>query len=124
MPTYEASCHCGRVRFRFESEPITKGIRCNCSICVRKGAVMSDRYYGPEAFVVLEGEVGTYQFGDRDVVHCFCTTCGIFPFNLVASVPADYEGPAKPGDRRVNLGCVHDLDVYGLEIRLVDGRSF
>jgi hypothetical protein len=28
------------------------------------------------------------------------------------------------GDRRVNLGCVHDLDVYGLEMRLVDGRSF
>jgi hypothetical protein len=31
--TYQASCHCGAVRFRFRSDEITKGCRCNCSIC-------------------------------------------------------------------------------------------
>lgn len=41
MPDYQGSCHCGAVRFRFSSEPINQGLRCNCSICVRKGALMS-----------------------------------------------------------------------------------
>ena len=43
--TYQASCHCGAVRFRFRSEEITKGCRCNCSICVRKGIVTSAAYH-------------------------------------------------------------------------------
>jgi len=124
--TYRASCHCGAVRFRLRSEEITTGIRCNCSICVRKGVVMSSRYYGPESFEAIEGadRLSVYRFGDRDVDHCFCPACGICPFNLVAKVPPSYDGPARPGDRRVNLGCVHDLDVLALEIAVVDGRSF
>jgi hypothetical protein len=122
---YRASCHCGKIRFSFKSEPITKGARCNCSICVRKGVVMSDRYYKPESFLEMEGAdaVGVYEFGDHSVGHCFCTTCGIHPFNVVTSIPEGYTGPTKPGERRVNLGCVHDLDVFGLEIRVIDGRS-
>ena len=124
--TYEASCHCGVVRFRFRSEAIATGLRCNCSICVRKGMVMSSRYYAPESFEAIEGAdaLGLYRFGDEDVNHYFCTTCGVSPFMVVAKVPASYEGPAKPGDRRINLGCVHDLDVLALEIAVVDGRSF
>jgi hypothetical protein len=124
--TYSASCHCGAVRFRFESEEITTGCRCNCSICVRRGAVMSARYYAPVAFELVTGaeSLAVYQFGDRDVRHCFCKTCGVHPFHEVAAVPPAYEGPAKVGDRRVNLGCVDGLDVLGLEIDVIDGRSF
>ncbi len=123
--TYHASCHCGSVRFEFASEEITSGRRCNCSICTRKGTVMSPRYYAPED-VRLEGEsfLTLYQFGDKDVNHYFCRKCGICPFHTVAKVPADYEGSAKPGYYRVNLGCVQELDVYALEIEIIDGRSF
>jgi hypothetical protein len=63
------------------------------------------------------------KFGDHDVNHFFCPTCGIFPFNTVASVPPDYQGPARPGDYRVNLGCVHDLDVLTLDIQVINGRA-
>jgi hypothetical protein len=38
-------------------------------------------------------------------------------------VPPGYEGPAKVGDYRVNLGCVHDLDALALPIEVIDGRS-
>ena len=71
--TYRARCHCGAVRFRFRSDPITEGIRCNCSICIRKGAVMSVRYYPPDAFDPIEGteSLTLYQFGDHDVGHYF-----------------------------------------------------
>lgn len=124
--TYSASCHCGLVRFRFKSGRIAAGRRCNCSICGRKGAVMSARYIAPEDFEAIEGGafLSLYQFGDKDVNHYFCSKCGIYPFHVVAAVPAAYDGPAKPGYYRVNLGCVHDLDVFALDIDVIDGRSF
>ncbi len=123
--TYRGSCHCGAVRFKFESAEITSGIRCNCSICIRKGIVNSSTYISPDAFEV-EGEesLAIYQFGDHSVYHYFCKTCGICPFKGVSSLPAGYRGPARIGDRRVNLGCVDGLDPLALEIKLIDGRSF
>jgi len=122
--TYRGSCHCGSIRFTFTCEEITSGRRCNCSICIRKGAVMSSSYL-PPSDVTVEGaeRLARYQFGDKDVNHHFCPTCGIFPFNTVASVPPDYQGPARPGDYRINLGCVHDLDVLSLPIEIIDGRA-
>jgi hypothetical protein len=41
---YHARCHCKRVRFSFRSPEITAGKRCNCSLCVRRGAVLSPTY--------------------------------------------------------------------------------
>ncbi|WP_279426620.1 GFA family protein [Anaeromyxobacter terrae] len=122
--TYSASCHCGAIRFTFTCEEITSGRRCNCSICIRKGAVMSSNYFRPSD-VEVEGEerLALYQFGDKNVNHFFCRTCGIFPFSTVASVPPDYQGPARPGDYRVNLGCVHDLDVLSLDIQVINGKA-
>jgi hypothetical protein len=114
------------VSFTFQSDEITTGCRCNCSICMRKGSVMSSRYFPPGVFSEISGKesLTLYQFGDGDVNHYFCKTCGISPFNEVASVPANYEGPAKPGDRRVNLGCIDGLDPFTLEVSMIDGRSF
>jgi hypothetical protein len=87
---------------------------------------MSARYFPPEAFEDIQGldRLSVYQFGDRGLNHCFCPTCGVCPFVVVTAVPADYNGPARPGNYRINLGCVDDLDVYALDIRLIDGRSF
>ena len=122
--TYKGSCHCDSVRFRFTCDEITSGRRCNCSICIRKGAVMSSNYFRPSV-VDVEGKerLALYQFGDKDVNHFFCRTCGISPFSTVASVPPDYQGPAKPGDYRINLGCVHDLDVLSLDIQVINGKA-
>ena len=114
--TYHGSCHCGGVKFHFESEPITKGCRCNCSICRRRGAVMSDIYFPREAFT-LEGKdaLAVYIFGDRMMNHYFCKTCGIFPFS---------DAIENPGRYRVNLGCVDGVDALALEIRSIDGASY
>ena len=86
-----------------ELRRIRTGCRCNCSICIRKGAVMSSRDLAPEEFDALEGKesLTVYQFGDREVNHYFCSRCGTYPF---------HDGTAKPGHYRVNLGCVDGLD--------------
>ena len=111
---YEGRCHCGRVRFAFRSEEITTGKRCNCSICVRKGAVMSAVYFPAEDFEphTNADDMSDYRWNDRVVNHLFCKTCGIYP----------YHGDDEAG-YRVNLGCVDDIDVLGLEIVIIDGRS-
>jgi len=115
--TYEGGCHCGAVRFRFRSEEITRGIRCNCSICIRRGAVMALAYVPPSDIELLEGTdaLEVYRFGDRMVNHHFCRTCGIHPF---------HDTVERPGFLRFNLGCIEGLDPLGLEIRLIDGRSY
>ena len=111
---YSARCHCGDVRFSFQSEEITTGRRCNCSICIRKGAVMSTEYIPSEDFQphqVVEN-LSDYRWNDRVVGHLFCKRCGIYP----------YHGDSDLG-YRVNLGCVEQLDPLSLEIGLIDGKS-
>ena len=85
---------------------------------------MSSSYFRASD-IEVEGKEGLalYQFGDKDMNHFFCRTCGIFPFSTVASVPPDYRGSARPGDYRVNLGCVDDLDVLSLDSQIIDGRA-
>jgi hypothetical protein len=114
---YSGRCHCGAVRFRFRSETITTGCRCNCSICIRRGATMSSHYVPPSDFEALDGlgSLAVYRFGDYDVNHYFCRSCGIYPF---------HDCVAKPGHYRINLGCIDGLDTLSLEVRVIDGRSF
>jgi hypothetical protein len=122
---YDASCHCGAIRFRFRCEPITSGSRCNCSICIRKGIVVSAGYI-PPVDVEQRSELGQfkrYRFGDRCLDHCFCGVCGITVYSIVDNIPEGYKGPAQPGCYRINLGCVDGLDVYALPINVLDGRS-
>src|SRR5205807_1159391 len=111
---YKARCHCGKIRFSFLSEKIKRGCRCNCSICIRKGAVMSDKYIPAEDFTPQQDMslLSDYRWNDRVVGHLFCKACGIYP----------YHGDSEYG-YRVNLGCVEGLDVLALEIRLIDGKS-
>jgi hypothetical protein len=112
--TYRGSCHCGAVRFAFQSDEITSALRCNCSICIRRNSVMSERWYPLEEFTGKES-LALYQWGDHEVNFWFCKTCGVHPFAEVT---------AKPGAYRVNLGCVEGVDTYALPLRLVDGKSF
>ena len=111
---YTARCHCGNVRFSFYSEKITEGRRCNCSICVRKGAIMSAKYIPATDFQPIKdmSQLIDYRWNDRMVNHMFCKTCGIYP----------YHGDENYG-YRVNLGLVEQLDPLALEIKIIDGRS-
>jgi hypothetical protein len=120
--SYEGRCHCGAVRFRFRSEEIAGGCRCNCSICIRRGAVMSPAYVPPSDIELLEGKdaLEVYRFGDLTMNHYFCRTCGIHPFSEIIRKP----GQPRGGFLRFNLGCIDGIDPLALEIELLDGRAF
>lgn len=115
MALYRGSCHCGAVRFSFEGEPITNGLRCNCSICSRKGALMTSEMIPAQRFHIDAGAdaLGLYQFGLKTAKHFFCTRCGIYPF---------HETARKPGHFRANLGCVEGIDALSLEMEIFDGK--
>jgi hypothetical protein len=114
---YQARCHCGRVRFSFRSPEITTGVRCDCSLCVRRGAVLSSRYIPAADFAPHEDprDLGNYLWNEKVLNNYFCKTCGIFTYI------ADGEN-GKDG-YRVNLGCVEGIDPLALEIRIIDGKS-
>ena len=114
---YRGRCHCGRVRFSFRSPEIKTGARCNCSLCVRRGAVLSSRYI-PRVDFTPHGNLSdltVYLWNERVLSNYFCRTCGVFTYI------GDGED-AKDGSR-VNLGCVEDLDSLSLEMSSIDGKS-
>jgi hypothetical protein len=114
MATYQGSCHCGAVKFGAEFEAIEKGLRCNCSICSRKGALMSADVI-PESDLVIEADddaLGLYQFGAKTAKHFFCRHCGIYTFHETARFPGHY---------RVNLGCLDGVDTFTLPFEVFDG---
>lgn len=115
MAIYKGSCHCGAVRFSFEGNAITRGLRCNCSLCSRKGAVMSPEPI-PEGKLKIDADedaLGLYQFGARTAKHYFCKTCGIYTFHETARAPGHY---------RVNVACLEGVDPFALEVDVFDGK--
>ena len=114
---YKGRCHCGRVRFSFRSAQIKVGARCDCSLCVRRAAVLSSHYIAKADFTPHgnPSDMNVYVWNERVLSNYFCRTCGIFTYI------ADGEN-AKDG-YRVNLGCMEGLDSLALEMKMIDGKS-
>lgn len=112
---YQGSCHCGAVKFSYVGEPIANGLRCNCSLCSRKGAMMTTEAIPPDHFDIDadEGALGLYQFGAETAKHYFCKHCGIYTFHETARMPGHF---------RANLGCIEGIDPFSLEADLFDGK--
>ena len=60
------------------------------------------------------GALRTYQFGTQTAKHHFCDSCGIHTF---------VETRLNPGEYRINLGCVEELDALRLPEIIYDGKS-
>lgn len=113
---YQGSCHCGAIEFKFNGPEIDSGLRCNCSICQRKGAVMTAFTVSNSdfQFSVKENKLATYQFGTGLAKHHFCNQCGIYPF---------HETMRKKGHYRINIGCIEGIDATELAMDTFDGAS-
>jgi hypothetical protein len=109
-------CHCGAIEANINvAENFEKILRCNCSICKRKGAVMS--MVKNENFKITKGEdkLKLYQFHTKVAKHYFCSVCGIYTHHNPRS------NPAMTG---FNLGCLDDIDIFNLkEILINDGLN-
>ena len=110
------TCHCGVVEAEINvSDKLEKILRCNCSVCKRKGAIMS--MVKNEDFKITKGEkmLNLYQFHSKVAKHFFCSICGIYTHHNPRS------NPAMTG---FNLGCVDDIDTFKLDkINIIDGQN-
>lgn len=113
LRTYQGACHCGAVKFEAQTT-LSPALRCNCSLCRRKGAVMAAVL--PEHFKILSGEdsLTLYQSNTRIAKHYFCKVCGIYTFHRPRTNQNIY---------RVNVGCLAGVDALALEVGLNDGAS-
>lgn len=108
-------CHCGKVRFEAEMT-LEKAMSCNCSICMKRGALLD---FVPESnFKLLSGEedLKNYQFNKKVIDHLFCKNCGILPFAKAAA-------PDGTKMLAINVRCLDGIDLSKLKISEYDGRS-
>ncbi len=108
-------CHCGAVEAEIKINEISKSLKCNCSICKRKGAIMS--MVNNENFKIIRGEdkLKLYQFHSKIAKHFFCSICGIYTHHNPRS------NPSMTG---FNLGCIDVIDTFDLkDIQINDGQN-
>ena len=112
---YDGSCHCGAVTFSVEGDAPTQALSCNCSICRRKGLLLT---FAPRSSLTLRGQeaLKAYLFNTHRIEHQFCTTCGVEPFAFAAA-------PDGTPSVAINLRCVPAVDLDALEIQRFDGAS-
>lgn len=116
MATMNGQCHCGRVKFRVDLPTgLTKPVRCNCSMCGMKGAVMA---FAPLANIELvEGAdlLATYQFHSGTAKHHFCSHCGIHVYHQRRFDPSLYA---------VNVACLEGVSPYDFaQVPVFDGQD-
>jgi hypothetical protein len=111
---HHGSCHCGAVQFEVRTA-LTPAARCNCSLCRRKGALMTPPF-AAAALKIVQGEdaLTLYQFNTRVARHYFCKHCGIYPFHQTRKDPLLW---------RVNIGCLDGVDPYAFDAGVNDGAS-
>jgi len=115
--SYKAQCHCGQVKFSFLGpKEISHGLRCNCSLCARKGVLMSPFTLDEKDITeyVDETILSCYQFGENIAKHYFCKRCGVYPFHAMRT---------QPGKVRINLACVEGIDSLDLAVEVFDGAG-
>ena len=110
------SCHCGQVKAEINTtEKLEKIMRCNCSICKRKGAVMS--MVKNEDFKIVEGKekLSMYQFHSKIAKHYFCSKCGIY---------THHNPRINSALTGFNLGCVDEINTFNLEnVIIANGKN-
>lgn len=104
---HRLSCHCGTVVLEIDlPDGIVNPLRCDCSLCRRKGAIVANV---PRSGVrILQGEdaLRLYQFNTNVARHYFCAHCGIYTHHQRRSDPTQYG---------YNVGCLEGINPFLLE---------
>lgn len=107
------SCHCGAVQFRVDAI-IVELTTCDCSLCVKKNAVIAK--VPEQALTIVDGEdmLTLYQWNTRRAKHYFCSRCGIYVFHRKRAAPDHYG---------INVFCLDGFDVSSIPVRATQGAN-
>jgi len=109
-------CHCGAIEAEIDiSENLEKILRCNCSLCKRKGIIMT--MVETNDLKVIKGQdlLKLYQYHTKVAEHYICSNCGIYTHHKMRSNPNMYG---------INVACLENVKPFELENVLVnDGEN-
>ena len=111
------TCHCGGVeaQVRIPEEGFKKIMRCNCSLCKRKGYIIG--FVGQDDLKILKGKnlLKLYQYHTKTAKHFFCSNCGIHTHSNPRINPKLYG---------INVACVEGINPFEFEnVQVNDGAN-
>ena len=112
------TCHCGEIEIQINlKKEINELMRCNCSMCKRKGTMVTT--INKDDLKVIKGEekIKTYQFNTKVAKHHFCSDCGTHTHNQRRSDPNSFG---------INVGCIDELEpnkLFKLKTFVNDGQN-
>ena len=111
-------CHCGAVEAEINaSQELEKIMRCNCSMCKRKGVILKNINKKDLKIIKGKDKLNVYQFKTKVAKHYFCTICGIHTHNLRRADPNTYG---------INIACLDGIDpqeIFKLDVGVNDGHN-
>ena len=103
------TCHCRgvEIQVRVPEEGFKKLMRCNCSLCKRKGYIIGV-IDNPDDLKIVKGRdlLKLYQNHTKTAKHYFCSRCGIHTHNNPRSNPKIYG---------INVACVEEVHPFALK---------
>jgi hypothetical protein len=107
-------CHCGTVRFQVTlADGFNTILRCTCSYCRMRGAVVAMANAGGITFLQGEDALTSYRFHSGAAEHVFCSRCGIYTHHQRRSDQNQYA---------VNVACLDGVSPFDFpEVPVVDG---
>ncbi len=111
--SHPGSCHCGAVQFHIDA-PIVELTTCDCSLCVKRNALMTRVPEAALSIVAGQDALELYQWNTQIAKHYFCRHCGIYVFHRKRAAP-DHFG--------VNIFCLDGFDVASISVRATEGAN-
>ena len=110
----KATCHCRAVELDVTlTEGLEKVRRCDCSFCVRRGAIAVSAPIDGVKIIEGSNNLTLYQWGTKTAKHYFCKTCGIY---------THHQRRSNPNEFGVNVAILEGINPRQLgEIPWVDG---
>ena len=111
------TCHCGGVEIevKLPENGFEKLMRCNCSLCKRRGYIMTP--INPENFKIIKGQdlLTLYQYHTKVAEHYFCSKCGIHTHARPRS---------NPKIHMINIACLEGIDPFSFDnVSVNDGNN-
>jgi len=111
----KGSCHCGSVRLVISKPPVY-GVKCNCSICIRLGALWA---HYDAAMVSIEGHpqnTSAYVWGKETLRTIRCKTCG-------CATHWEALKPEAGAELGVNMNNFDQRLIQNIQTRVFDGAD-
>ena len=110
------ACHCGAVQMEVTlKDGLASAIRCTCSLCRMRGAVVVMADLGGVRLTAGEEHLAEYRFNTGVARHYFCARCGVY---------THHQRRMDPGQFAVNAACLEGVSPFDFaEVPVVDGKN-